>query len=68
MAMPEHPGSFVFMADQWDPEDLSASRSASTVTKVLITSLYMLVGMVCNSHCECSSVALTSEAIYYCKF
>ncbi|KAL0053810.1 hypothetical protein WJX82_011147 [Trebouxia sp. C0006] len=26
MAMPEHPGSFVFMADQWDPEDLSASR------------------------------------------
>jgi len=29
MAMPDHPGTFVFMADQWDPEDLSASRSGS---------------------------------------
>ena len=36
MAMPEHPGSFVFMADQWDPEDLSASRSASAVTTRMI--------------------------------
>ena len=68
MAMPEHPGSFVFMADQWDPEDLSASRSASTMTTLLITPLCMLVGVVSNPHCECSSVAVTSEAIYHCEF
>ncbi len=68
MAMPEHPSSFVFMADQWDPEDLSASRSASTMTTVVITPLYMLVSMVSSSHCECSFVAITFEAMYYCDF
>ena len=26
MAMPGIPGAFVFMADQWEPEDLSSSR------------------------------------------
>lgn len=26
LAMPNRPGSYVFMADQWDPEDLSSSR------------------------------------------
>ena len=46
MAMPEHPGSFVFMADQWDPEDLSASRSASTMTTAVITPQYNLISLV----------------------
>lgn len=26
LAMPGLPGTFVFMADQWEPEDLSSSR------------------------------------------
>lgn len=29
MAMPGIPGAFVFMADQWEPEDLSSSGLVS---------------------------------------
>lgn len=28
LPLPDKPDSFVFMADQWDPEDLGASRCA----------------------------------------
>ena len=48
MAMPEHPGSFVFMADQWDPEDLSASRSASAVT-MCMTTMYTFLHRLAQS-------------------
>ena len=47
MPMPRRPGSFVFMADQWDPEDLSASRSCSSLFAYV-----MLVSCILNRLCK----------------
>lgn len=55
LAMPGLPGTFVFMADQWEPEDLSSSRSVSTFRELYSSILLCYCRSVCM-------LALCSEA------